>query len=199
MLGNGCNGACPDCGTALGWQNLAHDGVIHGRDTARGGPYFTIRCPHCHSALLAIAGLARTYRFYRQRQTDQESRLGRIFRLLFGREERSWDFRPDRDTGPRPARPSGRPGESSPSRLDPRLRAPLSELGLGPETTLQELKRRFRKLAKECHPDLFARAEADERALAERRFVRISLAYQQVLGHWQEDASRSRRDPTAGH
>src|SRR5947207_10697731 len=49
-------------------------------------------------------------------------------------------------------------------------------LGVTPHATLQEIKRRFRALAREHHPDV-----AGDSPQSHERFIRISEAYQ-VLG-----------------
>ncbi len=60
------------------------------------------------------------------------------------------------------------------------LRQPLSTLGLAWPVSLDEVKSRYKELAKRNHPD----ANGGDRA-AEERFKTINLAYAQVKSHYQ--------------
>src|SRR5438067_433299 len=53
-------------------------------------------------------------------------------------------------------------------------------LGLAPDATAEQIKRRFRKLARECHPDV-----SGGKPGSHERFVRLSEAY-----HVLSDPSR---------
>ena len=64
-----------------------------------------------------------------------------------------------------------------PGQLDPALRESLSLLGLSAEASETEIRRAFRRLARETHPDLSSLPAAE----AEARFRRLRLAYQRVL------------------
>ena len=73
-----------------------------------------------------------------------------------------------------------RPSSSSPS-AGHRRREALSLLGLGEDATSFDVKKAFRRLATEIHPDRHVHAsEAERRAMAER-FAAVSAAYHAVV------------------
>jgi hypothetical protein len=67
---------------------------------------------------------------------------------------------------------------SDPKRPPADLRQPLDALGLGWPVSLDEVKSRYKELAKRHHPD----ANGGDRA-AEERFKSINMAYAQVRSH----------------
>ncbi len=67
---------------------------------------------------------------------------------------------------------------SDPSRPPADLRQPLDALGLGWPVSLDEVKSRYKELAKRHHPD----ANGGDRA-SEERFKSINMAYAQVRSH----------------
>jgi hypothetical protein len=77
---------------------------------------------------------------------------------------------------------SARPRRSSlPAPSEHRRRQALSVLGLDESATLSEVKKAFRQLATEIHPDKHVHAsEAERRALVER-FAAMSAAYHAVV------------------
>ncbi len=80
----------------------------------------------------------------------------------------------------------GRQGQGRPLHGAPAdLRQPLDTLGLAWPVSLDEVKSRYKELAKRNHPD----ANGGDRA-AEERFKTINLAYAQVRSHFV---------PVAGH
>ena len=68
-----------------------------------------------------------------------------------------------------------------PAPAEYRRREALSVLGLDEGATLSEVKRAFRQLATQIHPDRHVHAsEAERRAMAER-FAAVSAAYHAVV------------------
>ncbi|MFG0316406.1 MAG: DnaJ family molecular chaperone [Planctomycetota bacterium JB042] len=192
MSGNGVSGRCPACFTSIGWVDLSHEGILHGRSAAAGGPYFTIHCPGCQEPLRAEGGVGRVYRFssVRSAPVGASSWWGRWFRLLFGaptlnesRSPRSSRARPPPagGAGGRPGREAA--GASRPAVGEALLRR-LRELDLGAEATLDDVKRRFRQLAKQTHPDALSTASADVREASRRRFIEINRAYREIVQRW---------------
>jgi uncharacterized tellurite resistance protein B-like protein len=53
----------------------------------------------------------------------------------------------------------------------------FATLGLSPNATLDEIKRAYWRAAKECHPDAVRHLDSRQRAAAEERFRRITVAY----------------------
>ena len=51
-------------------------------------------------------------------------------------------------------------------------------LGVGPNADLTEIKKAYRKLAKQHHPDVFANASDAQKRLAEDKFIKIQEAYE---------------------
>lgn len=71
-----------------------------------------------------------------------------------------------------------RRGQTESEGRPPELREPLAELGLGWPLSLDELKARYKDLARRHHPD----ANGGDRA-SEERFKLINVAYDRVLSH----------------
>jgi DnaJ-domain-containing protein 1 len=79
-------------------------------------------------------------------------------------------------------RPAAPPGADAPAEM----REPLATLGLAWPLTMDELKRRYKELAKLHHPD----ANGGDRA-AEERLKTINLAYAAVRGRLTTDPPRA--------
>lgn len=72
--------------------------------------------------------------------------------------------------------------KSQPTRaIDPRREAARRLLGLGADADLETIKRAYRRLARELHPDLQPDVDAYERRLLERRFAEVTAAYEALL------------------
>jgi DnaJ-class molecular chaperone len=79
-------------------------------------------------------------------------------------EKRSRTFRaPPRPTAPAPIE-----------------RSPREVLGVSATASDDEIRRAFRKLAREVHPDTFATSTPEKQALAERRFREINDAFHEL-------------------
>ena len=99
--------------------------------------------------------------------------------------------RPRRRDGGRSARRNATrargPFSASPSQpttvvyVDVERARALAELGLGPTADATEVRRAFRKLAAELHPDRLVSASADERQRCAGRFARLSEAYHRLV------------------
>jgi len=59
---------------------------------------------------------------------------------------------------------------------------PYAVLGLQPGASQEEIKRAYRKLALQFHPDKMAHLGEEFQALAEKRFKEIQEAYRQLTG-----------------
>ena len=78
--------------------------------------------------------------------------------------------------GRRRARDKGTP-TPAPSRSET---GPWSLLGVPRDATPDELKRAYRKLARDLHPDLHPHASHEERADLSRRFSAVTTAYNEL-------------------
>jgi DnaJ-domain-containing protein 1 len=67
------------------------------------------------------------------------------------------------------------------SQLTPQKRRALSILGLDSAADADTVRRRFRTLAAELHPDRFPFASGVERAANMRRFAELSAAYHAIV------------------
>lgn len=56
-------------------------------------------------------------------------------------------------------------------------------LGLPDTSSWDEVRKSYRRLAKEFHPDLFARGSKEEQTMAHERFTEIKLAYEFLQSH----------------
>lgn len=69
---------------------------------------------------------------------------------------------------------------------------PYQELGLTSDATKDQVKQRYRELAKKFHPDRFRKKSESERATAEEKFKKIQEAYQIIVeGPRQSQESRN--------
>jgi DnaJ-domain-containing protein 1 len=72
--------------------------------------------------------------------------------------------------------------KSVPTRaIDPRRDAARRMLGLADGADLDSIKRAYRRLARELHPDLQPQVDRDERRLLEQRFSEITAAYEALI------------------
>ena len=65
--------------------------------------------------------------------------------------------------------------------IDPRRETARRLLGVGDEADLESIKRAYRRLARELHPDLRPEVGVDERRTLERRFAEITAAYEALI------------------
>lgn len=71
---------------------------------------------------------------------------------------------------------------SAPTRIiDPRRDAARRLLGLSESADLEQIKRAYRRLARELHPDLQPECDGDARRRLERRFAEVTAAYESLL------------------
>jgi DnaJ-domain-containing protein 1 len=72
--------------------------------------------------------------------------------------------------------------KSRPTRaIDPVREEARRLLGLAADADLESVKRAYRRLARELHPDLQPEIDLDERRLLERRFAEVTAAYEALL------------------
>jgi len=70
-------------------------------------------------------------------------------------------------------------------------------LGLKPDAKPAEVKRAYRALAKQCHPDRFHSMPYETRALAEEKFRRLHEAYERISSRWGKHPGLGRTIPSA--
>lgn len=74
--------------------------------------------------------------------------------------------------------------KSEPTRMraiDPRRDDARKLLGLDADADLESIKRAYRRLARELHPDLQPQADHDSRRTLERRFAEVTAAYEALI------------------
>jgi DnaJ-domain-containing protein 1 len=72
--------------------------------------------------------------------------------------------------------------KSAPHRVvDPRRMAALRTLGVDATADLETVKRAYRRLARELHPDLQPDVDAQRRRTLERRFAEVTAAYEALI------------------
>jgi DnaJ-domain-containing protein 1 len=72
--------------------------------------------------------------------------------------------------------------KSAPMRaIDPKRATARRLLGVDDEADVEEVKRAYRRLARELHPDLQPDCDHDERKTLERRFAEITAAYEALI------------------
>jgi DnaJ-like protein len=90
----------------------------------------------------------------------------------------------DTQTGATPSTPASRrtpPRSSESLSADPRQLAALRVLGVDPGADAIAIKRAYRRLARDYHPDLHPKASDDERRALAQRFVEVTAAYQTLV------------------
>jgi DnaJ-domain-containing protein 1 len=65
--------------------------------------------------------------------------------------------------------------------IDPRREAARRLLGLDDDADIEAVKRAYRRLARELHPDLQPEIDSDGRRTLERRFAEVTAAYEALL------------------
>ena len=65
--------------------------------------------------------------------------------------------------------------------IDRRREAARRLLGLDDEADLESIKRAYRKLARELHPDLQPEVDREQRRVLERRFAEVTAAYEALI------------------
>ncbi|MCA1950355.1 MAG: J domain-containing protein, partial [Treponema sp.] len=64
--------------------------------------------------------------------------------------------------------------------------SPWGILGLKPDSSIQQIKKAFRKLALQFHPDRLSALSEERKRAAQERFIQIRRAYRQALAEKQE-------------
>lgn len=85
------------------------------------------------------------------------------------------------------------------SKCDPPFPADYELLKVPSDASRADLKKAYRDLVKQWHPDRFQQASVWERRVAEEKFKEITVAYQRAMSAWKEgtvqDNSRRREAP----
>ena len=172
---------CPGCERKITAEELAREGMMHGRRQSDGGPYYTVACPGCHTRLIAEYMSAGDYQMTREEDLPRRSRLARALRGFLGMPARVKGKRLRLPGVGRRSKPTGAFGAADSYRVGGRYAVELETLGLGIDASLEDVRQRHRELAKRYHPDRFARAGEAERDAARQRFIEIHQAYRQIV------------------
>ena len=71
--------------------------------------------------------------------------------------------------------------------MDSKYLESIGKLGLQPDFTLEELKKKWRELSKKYHPDKYATLDVDLQKLAEDKLKEINEAYEYLNEHFEEN------------
>lgn len=196
------NGACPSCRTGITETQVIVEGMIHARATRAGGPFHTLLCPGCQVRLVAERSESKLV-FATEGALAEGSGILKKLRSFLGMPRGSTGGRAtDPFVIPRLGRPvppknlrdraKGESGRRDPNRTQAkkplpgeRFREPLRVLGLGVESSLADVKRRFRELAKELHPDLLSHKSPEEQGAAQKQFLLVKNAYETIQRGWK--------------
>jgi hypothetical protein len=78
----------------------------------------------------------------------------------------------------------------TPDTMKSKKDGPWNILGLSPEASVQEIKKTFRRLALQFHPDRLSSLSVEQKQAAEECFITIRYAYRQALSEKMEQKSR---------
>ena len=80
--------------------------------------------------------------------------------------------------------------------MDSKYLESMGKLGLQPGFTLEDLKKRWRELAKDYHPDKYATQDEKIRKLAEKELKEINEAYEYLKKNFENSSNTSRTSST---
>ncbi|WP_228115658.1 DnaJ domain-containing protein [Fusobacterium pseudoperiodonticum] len=80
--------------------------------------------------------------------------------------------------------------------MDSKYLESMGRLGLQPGFTLEDLKKRWRELAKDYHPDKYATQDEKIRKLAEKELKEINEAYEYLKKNFENNSNTSRTSNT---
>ncbi len=100
---------------------------------------------------------------------------------LYGR-PRARDRHAWRPRSSRPSPPKSSPEPPETRKIDTPRALALRSLGLSSEATTEQIKRAFRSLAREAHPDRFPHASPEEHRAIAKRFADLTEAYHLLIG-----------------
>jgi hypothetical protein len=179
---------CPHCGRQVTTEAVVSKGFMFGRSRAKGGPYYRFKCIFCHKG----------YDCFFEKEIFTRKPVARkalIVRLL------SWlgafffpQLRKEGGLQARPGTPSedvrreaGRDsGEGPPKkketlplvfRVHPELLPCFRVLGLKHDAPPRLIRKRYKDLVKNLHPDKTTHLPKKERAEATKKLVEINGAY----------------------
>lgn len=191
---------CPHCGRPIKTELVFSKGFIRGRPQSRGGPYYKFKCIYCHKELNCFF----EKEIFTRKADRKKALLDRLADWLrslplFGSSLGEKDYRriySDSQHEKINGRPSEKPrcftedevddaGSQSPTpeliplifRIHPELLASFRVLGLDHDAPVKEIKRRYKKLVRDHHPDRIGHLDEIDRQGATKKLVEINKAY----------------------
>jgi hypothetical protein len=194
---------CWHCDTGIDEEAITATSVLIPRSARRGGPVVLLRCPHCDVDGLVERNRAREIILSPPTVRNISSRTVRGPVLYAARK---WaadhalaraEFLARRGPGPAPSPPPAPAAESEAEERSPPTDEPPAEesvpeevsgildayevLGLPLTAGAEDARKRYRELARKCHPDRVADLDDEIRRLADRKFRRIKAAFEIIL------------------
>lgn len=200
---------CWQCQVPADRSDVVWSAVLRPRAASRGGPVLLFTCRHCGSVTLvernaagerllsspAVAGYrppeaddAEIYAGIRWAEANREFR--RTFQARTGPGPSGNPATPELGAGnPRPSKPGGPSARADPvSEKEPHdisdavdLIDAYEILDLPLTAKVEEVRDRYRLLARKCHPDRVSDLDEDIRRLADRKFRRLKSARDLIL------------------
>lgn len=175
---------CPACHSDFPEAALQRTGILHCREEARGGPFYTFACLNCGQRLAAERDGAYGYRVRAETDLAGSPRVLRALRAFLASPRQSSNKAPTRNE-PVSRRPPPAKAPSAP-RWNLAERRLLEQLGLPLAIGPSALKRRYRAFVKAEHPDRHLDKPAAERRTREATFIRLNETYRRLLSRCPE-------------
>jgi hypothetical protein len=184
--------ACPGCTEQVALTEVQRNGILHCRVEAKGGPYYTLGCPHCRSPLVAELSRSEGMRLRGEKGLRGYPALLRSLRDFLAAPQRGRRKTP---AEPAPRHAAASKPVSNQSARSPQLRnrvtgfdgwtrlerESLRQLGLRTDIQPAEVRVRYREFVKQSHPDRFAGSGRRSLERAEREFIQRNEMFRRLM------------------
>ena len=191
---------CPHCGRTIKTKLVVRKGFIRGRPQSRGGPYYKFKCIYCHNELDCFFG-KEVFTRKADRKKALIDRLTAWLRFIpligasaenYGHRHISENLHRDKNRcengripGSFTSNGCGDAGSHADMndrlpmifRIHPELLASFRVLGLDPDAPVKEIKKRYKKLVRDYHPDRTGDLDEIDKQIATKKLVEITKAY----------------------
>ncbi len=179
---------CPCCGRQTTTEVVISKGFMYGRPRAKGGPYYRFKCPYCHKDYDCFF----EKEIFTRKAAPKKALIGRLLSwiglLLFPERREAGRLHATKQApsggGGKKRGPNSGDGlqqkkETLPLvfRVHPELLSCFRVLGLKHDAPPRLIRKRYKDLVKNFHPDKTMHLSEEERAEATKKLVEINGAY----------------------